>query len=69
VVFTIFYPVITAFSAALMGLVWLLSAPSRLMHLILGRKAVPDEKIKRYGPENSAVDISPTARKQDNPAR
>lgn len=66
VVFTIFYPIITAFSALLMGLVWLLSAPSRLMHLLLGRKAVSDDKIRRYGPENSAVDISPNASKKDH---
>ncbi|MGB3180157.1 MAG: hypothetical protein WBB45_02125 [Cyclobacteriaceae bacterium] len=63
VVFTIFYPIITAFSALLMGLVWLLSAPSRLLHLLLGRKAVSEEKIKRYGPERSAVDISAPAPK------
>lgn len=57
-IFTIFYPIITLFSALLMGVVWLLAAPSRLMHLLLNRRAVSEEKIQRYGADKSPVDIS-----------
>ncbi|MFA0962988.1 hypothetical protein AB9P05_14380 [Roseivirga sp. BDSF3-8] len=66
IVFTIFYPIITAFSALLMGLVWLLAAPSRLANLIFGRKGVSLDKIKQFGPDRSAVDISPEERPANN---